>query len=141
VKKTKKASSQSVLAFPSNRAGTPEPTAKRAVARMPTTVSDHRVKLTPTLFLSHDVAEYVVAMANEANAESRLTGTFANNFGSAAPLYRDRLFDIVRTSPMFPIRGTTSSLLSASQIHVRRQASLEQLGARGDMAAPRDSSS
>jgi len=33
------------------------------VARMPTTLSGHRVKITPTLFLPHDVAEYVVARA------------------------------------------------------------------------------
>ena len=57
----KTASGQKVLEFPS--VGTPEATAKRAVARMSTTLSGHRVKLTPTLFLPHDVAEYIVARA------------------------------------------------------------------------------
>ena len=63
MKKMTKASGQSVLPFPSGRAHTPEASAKRAVARMPTTVSGHRVKMTPTLFLPHDVAEYIVARA------------------------------------------------------------------------------
>jgi hypothetical protein len=30
---------------------------------MPTTVSGHRVKVTPTLFLTREVAEYLVARA------------------------------------------------------------------------------
>jgi hypothetical protein len=41
----------------------PEALAKRAVARKPTTPSGHRVKLVLTLFLPHDVAEYVTARA------------------------------------------------------------------------------
>ena len=55
------ATGQKLLEFPSGRVGTPEATGRRAVARMGTTVSGHRVKLTPTLFLTHDVAEYIVA--------------------------------------------------------------------------------
>lgn len=59
----KVAAGQKVLEFPSGRVGTPEATAKRAVVRMPTTITGHRVKMTPTLFLPHDVAEYIVARA------------------------------------------------------------------------------
>ena len=42
-------------------AHTPEAMARAAGARKPTTPSGHRVKL--TLFLPHDVAEYVTARA------------------------------------------------------------------------------
>ena len=59
----KKAAGQSVLPFPRGRVHTREATAKLAVSRMPTTVSGHRVKMTPTLFLPHEVAEYIVARA------------------------------------------------------------------------------
>ena len=45
------------------RAFTPEAMAKRAVSRKPTTPSGHRVKLTLTLFLLHDPAEYLTARA------------------------------------------------------------------------------
>jgi hypothetical protein len=62
-KPVKKAAGQSVLPFPSGRVHTAEATAKRAVSRMPTTISGHRVKMTPTLFLPHDVVEYIVARA------------------------------------------------------------------------------
>ena len=44
-------------------AATLEALAKRAMARKPTTPSGHRVKLVLTLFLPHDVAEYVTARA------------------------------------------------------------------------------
>src|SRR5262245_43119047 len=47
----------------------PEPTAKRAVARMETTVSGHRVKMPVTLFLPHEVAEYIVARATREGEE------------------------------------------------------------------------
>jgi len=40
-----------------------EALARRAVARKPTTPSGHRVKVVLTLFLPHDVAEYVTARA------------------------------------------------------------------------------
>jgi hypothetical protein len=40
-----------------------EEVARAAVARMPMTVSGHRVKVALTLFLLHEVAEYVVARA------------------------------------------------------------------------------
>ncbi len=62
-KKLQKALGQSVLPFPSGRVGRPEATAKRPVARMETTISGHRVKMPLTLFLPHDVAEYIVARA------------------------------------------------------------------------------
>jgi hypothetical protein len=42
---------------------TPEAMARAAVARKATTPSGHRVKLVLTLFLPHDVAEYVTARA------------------------------------------------------------------------------
>jgi hypothetical protein len=42
---------------------TPEEIAQAAVARMPTTVSGHRVKLTPTLFVAREVALDIVARA------------------------------------------------------------------------------
>jgi hypothetical protein len=42
---------------------TPEVLAKRAVSRKPTTPSGHRVKLTLTLFLPHDLAEHITARA------------------------------------------------------------------------------
>ena len=46
---------------PAKKAGrSPEEAARSAVARMPTTISGHRVKLTPTLFLTREVAEYIV---------------------------------------------------------------------------------
>jgi hypothetical protein len=58
---------QSELAFPKSpakRAGrSPEEIARAAVARMPTTVSGHRVIMKPTLFLTREVAEYIVARA------------------------------------------------------------------------------
>jgi hypothetical protein len=41
----------------------PEALAKRAVARKPLTPSGHRVKLALTLFLPHEVAEYITARA------------------------------------------------------------------------------
>ena len=63
MKKAKKAAGQTVLEFPSGRAGTPEATAKRAVDRMETTISGHRVKMPLTLFLAREVAEYLVARA------------------------------------------------------------------------------
>lgn len=42
---------------------TPEELAKAAVDRMPTTVSGHRIKMTPTLFVTREVALYIVARA------------------------------------------------------------------------------
>ena len=63
MKKAQKSAGQAVLEFPSGRIGTPEATAKRAVARMETTVSGHRVKLPLTLFLTREVAEYIAARA------------------------------------------------------------------------------
>jgi hypothetical protein len=55
------------LAFPSKTPAkkpgrSPEEAARAAVARLPTTVSGHRVKMTPTLFLTR-VAEYIAARA------------------------------------------------------------------------------
>ena len=41
----------------------PELMAQLAVARKPTTPSGHRVKYAVTLFLPHDVAEYIIARA------------------------------------------------------------------------------
>ena len=57
------ATGQKLLEFPAGRVGTPEATAKGAVARMETTVSGHRVKRPLTLFLTREVAEYLVARA------------------------------------------------------------------------------
>ncbi len=48
---------------PRSNVHTPEATARAAVGRKPTTPSGHRVKLVLTLFLPHDVAEYVTARA------------------------------------------------------------------------------
>ena len=45
------------------RTDTSDAVAKRAVARKPTTPSGHRVKVELTLFLPHDVAEYLAARA------------------------------------------------------------------------------
>ena len=42
-------------------AATLEALARRTVARKPTTPSGHRVKVVLTLFLPHDVAEYITA--------------------------------------------------------------------------------
>ena len=63
MKKEKKSVGQPVLEFPSGRVGTPEATAKRAVARTETTVSGHRVKMPLTLFLTREVAEFIAARA------------------------------------------------------------------------------
>jgi hypothetical protein len=46
-----------------NRQFSPETMAKRAVSRKPLTPSGHRVKFAVTLFLPHEVAEYVIARA------------------------------------------------------------------------------
>jgi hypothetical protein len=53
---------QTELQFQAKK-GTSEEAARRTVARMPTTVSGHWVKLVLTLFLPHDVAEYIAACA------------------------------------------------------------------------------
>jgi len=44
-------------------AHTPEAVARAAAARKATTPSGHRVKIVLTLFLPHDVAEYLAARA------------------------------------------------------------------------------
>jgi hypothetical protein len=55
---------------PAKKTGrTPEEIAQAAVARMPTTVSGHPVKLTPTLFVTREVAEYVVARKDSRREE------------------------------------------------------------------------
>jgi hypothetical protein len=55
---------QPELRFPPKKVGhSPEEMAKRAVARLPTTVSGHRIKLTPTLFLTREVVEYLYTRA------------------------------------------------------------------------------
>jgi hypothetical protein len=52
------------LLFPAKKPGrSPEEIARAAVARMPTTVSGHRVIMKPTLFLTREVAEYILARA------------------------------------------------------------------------------
>lgn len=58
----KKPRSAEVDPFPRPNAY-PEAVAKRAVARAPTTPSGHRVKVTLTLFLPRDAAEYLPARA------------------------------------------------------------------------------
>lgn len=64
MKKAAKSTDQAEMAFVARKAGrSPEEAARLAVARMPTTISGHRVKVTPTLFLTREVAEYVVARA------------------------------------------------------------------------------
>jgi hypothetical protein len=67
VKKAKSAD-QAELTFPAKELAkkpgrSPEEIARAAVARMPTTVSGHRVIMKPTLFLTREVAEYIVARA------------------------------------------------------------------------------
>lgn len=62
-KSLKKAPGQSVLPFPSERRNTPEALAKRRVALAPTTPSGHRVKMTVTLYLPRELAEYLSARA------------------------------------------------------------------------------
>jgi hypothetical protein len=63
-----KSADQAELRFPAKelakKAGrSPEEVARAAVARMATTVSGHRVIMKPTLFLTRDVVEYIVARA------------------------------------------------------------------------------